>query len=245
MDQSSSFHRKNGLQWPLDIRQVMVWILLSMSCTVFYTYHISTLEKKDRIFWGILYGLSLFCGVILFVFTTLTEHILPPPTSPDHRHFCVRCKEYVPDTAKHCRMCNKCRLGFDHHCRFVNNCITISNYQSFFYGLLFLISALVIAIVHLVYTAVKYSSQKEQIFNRMETFFHHKVNAIIFWIFFSLSSLLHLGLFAPLSTLIGFHVFFQRLNISTFNFILKNYADITPNLKSFCLTPKPKVHGEE
>ena len=245
MNKSRYFHRKNGLQCPLDFKQVLIWILLIFYCTFFYVFHIAPFENKEKIFWGILYGLPLIFGVILFVFTTLTEHILPPPTSPDHRRFCKWCQEYVPAEAKHCRACNKCRLGFDHHCPYVNNCITISNYQSFFYGLLFLISALLTAFANLIYIAIIYSNQKDKLFQRIQLYLHLKMGKTAFWIIFSLSILLHLAMIIPLMILIIYHMYFQRVNISTFHHLINNYSDVTPRLNHFCISSKPKVHGSD
>ena len=45
--------------------------------------------------------------------------------------WCNICKAVVGPNTKHCRMCNKCIIGFDHHCEWLNTCIGDRNYRPF------------------------------------------------------------------------------------------------------------------
>lgn len=238
-----NFHRKNGLQLPLDIKQILIWVLLASSIVLFFGFQIFMTEKKVSIFWGIIYGISLVIGVLLFVYATLCEHTLPPPASPDHRKWCRFCHEYVPEYAKHCRLCNKCRMGFDHHCQFVNNCVTISNYSEFFYGTLFLISAFVIALIHIFISGKDFRKNRDAILQRMSFYLHTNIDQVKFWIILGSSAFLHVGLIVPLTVLIVFHVYFQKINVSTFDYLSNRMSNIKP-LKICGFRKSKKIYSQ-
>jgi hypothetical protein len=45
---------------------------------------------------------------------------------------CTYCRQFVPQSSKHCSFCDKCIVGFDHHCRWLNTCVGEKNYRGFF-----------------------------------------------------------------------------------------------------------------
>ncbi|ODQ49448.1 hypothetical protein PICMEDRAFT_70993 [Pichia membranifaciens NRRL Y-2026] len=47
------------------------------------------------------------------------------------RKYCIKCKNYKPERAHHCRKCGTCVLRMDHHCPWTNNCIGYYNLSYF------------------------------------------------------------------------------------------------------------------
>ena len=61
-----------------------------------------------------------------------------PDISQNSPFYCVKCKNYKPLRAHHCRHCNKCTLRFDHHCPWIMNCVGLNNIKTFFMLVFFL-----------------------------------------------------------------------------------------------------------
>lgn len=232
-----NFHRKNGLSLPLDPLQVMTWFIAASPLISFFAIQFPFLPRTQTYFWIVIFFVCYIAGIVLFVIATFCEHRLPPPSSPDHVYFCRYCKEGVPLSAKHCRMCNKCRCGFDHHCRFINNCVTSSNYLVFFIGCLFLVSTSLIGIAHLIVSALEFKNHQQIVLDRQTDYYHRKTSKTTFWIVFSVSLLLYLIILTPMMTLVIYHMYFQRMNISTYDHIIRNYVKYPQKLQSFWCSP--------
>ena len=71
----------------------------------------------------------------------------------DYEFYCDICTTHVLEGSKHCRVCNRCTMGFDHHCRWVNNDIGLSNYREFISMLLSVILQLTIHAAYMVFAA--------------------------------------------------------------------------------------------
>jgi hypothetical protein len=222
------------LTYPFDIYQVLTWFLVSISLIDFVTVNWAFLPSPDSVFWGVLYLGCWLIGILLFTMATLTEHRLPPNYSPDHIHHCCHCDEDTPITAKHCKSCNRCRLGFDHHCRFINNCVTSSNYVIFFYGCMFLLSAWYLAIAHLIWSAVAFRDTQDEVLSRMTERLNGNVSEEMFWIFVGVGLLINLGVGVPMTVLVVYHTYFQRICVSTFDYIKGRFPNTAQNLQSFC-----------
>lgn len=232
-----NFHRKNGLSLPLDPLQVMTWFVTATPAISFFAIQFPFLPRTQTYFWTAIFLVCYISGIILFVIATLCEHRLPPITSSDHAYFCKYCRENVPITAKHCRMCNKCRCGFDHHCKFINNCVTQSNYLVFFFGCLFLVSTALLGLSHLFVTCNEYRSHQQNLLQRLKDYYHRKTSKKVFWGIFAISLLVYLAILAPMLTLVIYHIYFQRMNISTYDHIIRNYEKYPQKLQSFWCTP--------
>lgn len=216
---------------PLDCPQILAWFLSAAPCILFFSVNFATADSLDRKFWTPLFAIPYSLGILLFAIATLTTHPLPELASPDYGHYCRYCRQVVPNEAKHCRRCNKCRLGFDHHCRYINNCVTKSNYFQFFFGCLFLVSAAVIGLSHLILVAVSFSSQKSDILGRMESFYQVRVTDVGFWVLFGCATLFDLALIAPMLVLIVYHVFFQSAGITTYDYIMDDVSNVPQKLQ--------------
>lgn len=230
----ANFHRKNGISCPLDPLQVLTWILTACPCICFFAIQFPFLERTQTYFWMVMFLVFYIIGVILFVFATLCEHTLPPCTSPDHTIRCRYCRKGVPNTAKHCRRCNQCRCGFDHHCRFINNCVTESNYTTFYFGCLFLESTMIIGLVHCFISLVKFLQNEDVVLKRMSDYYNRPTSKLAFWILLILCILLDFGIATPMTVLIIYHVFFQRINVSTYDYLIKNYGKVPKIQKFLC-----------
>ncbi|OHT00540.1 DHHC zinc finger domain containing protein [Tritrichomonas foetus] len=229
-----NFHRKNGLTWPWDPLQVMTWFITASPCVSFFAIQFPLLPRNDIYLWIGIFLVCYVCGVILFVFATLSEHSIPPITSPDHSFFCRYCKTDVPLYAKHCRMCNRCRFGFDHHCRFINNCVTESNYFVFFFGCLFLISTAIVGLSQLIVSGIEFHNHSADVLLRMTNYYHRNVSKLTFWILFCVAVVIDLIVLCPMMVLTVYHIYFQKLNISTYDYIIKNFSKSPQKLQSFC-----------
>lgn len=72
------------------------------------------------------------------VWTYLTPTEPPRPaclateeSAGDGYAFCRQCQQRIDPTTRHCRVCNRCTLGFDHHCGWINKCIGARNFACF------------------------------------------------------------------------------------------------------------------
>lgn len=231
------FHRKNGLSLPLDPLQVLTWFITTTPAISFFAIQFPFLPRTQTYFWIAIFLTCYISGIILFVIATLCEHRLPPIDSPDHQYFCKYCKSGVPLSAKHCRMCNKCRCGFDHHCRFINNCVTKSNYYVFFFGCLFFVSTALIGLAHLFVTCNEFRHHRNNIFQRQKDYYKRNTSKAAFWVLFAISIITYLAILTPMLTLVIYHIYYQRLNISTFDYLIKNYERYPQKLQSFWCAP--------
>ena len=171
---------------------------------------------------------------MLFVFTTLTKHYLPEPLDMDHSRYCRFCQKRVPSTAKHCRHCNMCRMNFDHHCKFVNNCVTASNYNEFYYGLLFLISGTLINITQMSIVVYKFQKDESIFLKRLSEHINQNVTSTAMKICFAIVYICNLAVFIPITVLVVYHIYFQSHSITTYDFLMDNISQSKQTLQSFC-----------
>lgn len=229
------FHRHNGLSCPLDWHQVFAWILTACPCILFFLVIFAFNDSTGRKFWTPLFLVPYVVGILLFVISTLCTHPLPEMSSRDYGHFCRFCKCVVPNEAKHCRKCNKCRSGFDHHCIYINNCVTTSNYIPFFFGCLFLVSSTIIGIAGAFDAIVRHTLEKNPPpIVVASKFYKRDISVVAFGIMIAITLFFNMGVAIPVAVLIGYHVYFQANGITTYDYIMDNISKYPQRMEKFC-----------
>lgn len=66
---------------------------------------------------------------------------------PKFYAMCSHCQTYKPETAHHCRICDRCVSRMDHHCPWMNNCIGAGNMKHFTLFLIYVWTASATALV--------------------------------------------------------------------------------------------------
>lgn len=139
--------RRNGFQWPLDGKQVALWVVVLV-----FQVHACVLVIPQLKFWYIPFTVEAIAALAFAFFNLRTTWLDPsdlsvryssdPEDRPSFKRtkknphviknlYCQICKISVESRTKHCRNCNKCIDVFDHHCHWLNTCIGKRNYKSF------------------------------------------------------------------------------------------------------------------
>ena len=126
--------RKRGLQYPLNVWQMIGLSYLFITCGLVIGV---ALSEDSSVGWVrgliIAFCVSFLSTIIAAVRVSLIDPAEGGPggVSTDLM-ICDFCSKTVPKTSKHCRRCDKCVPGFDHHCLWLNTCVGERNYNSFF-----------------------------------------------------------------------------------------------------------------
>ena len=153
-------YKKNGFNCPLELQQVLIWILLSFNCFYFFYFIVSELNKNNYQFKYITIIIHSFFLILIVIFGFISTYIDPADSlfkaeirkkkrlleKGEHYlieisrkyPFCLICCSNIYSSSKHCKKCDKCIQNFDHHCNWLNNCVGKNNY-SFFYILVFIL----------------------------------------------------------------------------------------------------------
>jgi len=231
--------RRTGFTRPLHFHQIMSWVGYLLQLIFFFLIEFPSLTLTERY-----YVLPSFIAIymiynISFLSATTEEHVdarLPDSTNESYTN-CRWCEFKVNMDTKHCRSCNICRVGFDHHCFFLNNCVTVSNYNRFFVGILFL------------FISTVYSTFLN-IFAIMATEYDQNASIILInelygisfakWVFYALnglSLLLNLGIQVFMVYLLGLHSVLIQRNITTFD-IIQHWRYVAANKDASALKLK-------
>ncbi|KAG9412465.1 hypothetical protein AC1031_015377 [Aphanomyces cochlioides] len=158
------FRRQHGLEWPLNLRQICIIVIYTMSVVSACLSLLALAHeddgkgtRADKDTFSTLVG----GGAIAILFVVLCGHFLYVSLVDTSAMNCievpkgekvVRCRMClitVTKTTRHCMCCNKCVDGFDHHCMYLNTCIGKKNVTQFrwlvFWSILYLASQTTIA----------------------------------------------------------------------------------------------------
>lgn len=113
---------KNGFRWPLNLWQVLMWVLQVINVCGVALYVL----ERGRLFVGC--GVALIVVMVAGFLTTHSDPTFVVKEEELYTYECSVCNLGVPNKTKHCGRCNRCVGGFDHHCKILNNCIGESNY---------------------------------------------------------------------------------------------------------------------
>ncbi|XP_072943459.1 palmitoyltransferase ZDHHC11 [Epargyreus clarus] len=242
--------RINGLQLPLNLQQIICWIVLVVTavinCSIVSQIQFKELEIISLIIFIILYISHIVSHVAALAIDPAEKDLRDRETSevPEfdrnlHAHViengrCHLCNIYTSNKkTKHCGLCNKCVCEFDHHCKWLNNCIGGRNYSAFIGCVttaLFIstfTSALCIADITLF---LKYpqllSSDAQKFFNcnsgNSTTYVIYCQSSITFLTFLVVLCVSGIAMACTLLHLCCFHIYIYFLGVSTYEYITKN-----------------------
>eukprot|EP00917_Polyrhabdina_sp_WS-2016_P005681 GHVP01012728.1.p1 GENE.GHVP01012728.1~~GHVP01012728.1.p1 ORF type:complete len:384 (+),score=42.57 GHVP01012728.1:105-1256(+) len=235
--QPHEFQRNNGFEYPLNILQILSWVIAGLLVLLFYGFIVPSLSLPVAISLGIIAGLV---SIIVFWTAYRCTKINPrdkasylPVESPAEyqrkteagasMNVCDLCGP-IHDRSKHCRVCNKCVRRFDHHCKWLNNCIGLENYRHF---LVLILSVIVLTVICFagVLTAVI-----EQVVNEVVEV--RWMDRFGFWskgLFYSVCILVTLATI-PIwildGQLVGLHAYLVRRNLTTYDYITKRVVEV-------------------
>mmetsp|Transcript_27933 Transcript_27933/g.41239 ORF Transcript_27933/g.41239 Transcript_27933/m.41239 type:complete len:353 (-) Transcript_27933:237-1295(-) len=143
--------------------------------------------------------------------------------------YCWVCEQDVAEHSMHCKYCNKCVSHFDHHCQWLNTCVGSRNYP-FFRKTLWSIAA--VLIVHSsvglgIAIDILVGGTSKQ---RAEQWFSADLPELVVatLLVFTLLDVLAMILIVQL---LLFHLKLSRLNLTTYQFILRDNAEKRERLK--------------
>merc|ERR1740121_1613756 len=138
--------RRNGLQGPHDVRQIVAAVIYILDGVIFAMlairldfsgtseYNVSPISSTTHLAnWLPITGFyAAWLGVgVVGILVTAHDPGASKKVEDPAGFFCSECTKYVRVESKHCWTCQKCVAGFDHHCPWLNNCIGETNYRSF------------------------------------------------------------------------------------------------------------------
>ncbi|EEA05886.1 DHHC zinc finger domain-containing protein [Cryptosporidium muris RN66] len=202
-DLSSGKFRKNGFQRPLQVLQVLLWLIFALNLLLYYIFIIPSLPLGAMISMAIIVGLMSITTFTLAWKVTSNDpglsdtsnnnnnnnnnSSLDQPSISNDIYRCDICGIYN-NNCKHCRLCNKCIPRYDHHCKWLNTCIGEKNYGSFFFLITFVFfllgciitSSLASIICEAFYGSTKYYWKKRLLFWSPTAFYIIGIFLIIF-----------------------------------------------------------------
>ena len=261
--------RRNGFSPPFDLNQVLAWLTLIIISTTTFAFYIPAFLSDQQLFLYPFFAVTTLSTFLLITIITYKNgadkavhfeknKILPnfiktkdrPHVINTDSYFCYICQVNVHPTSKHCRICNKCTVGFDHHCKYLNTCIGSRNYKLF---LVTLVSAMLSSAFsfslgfYVVYQAIfidVHNLNQAVILGQntclnpdtwwrfdVENHSYGKNGWEIATGFLCFILLLTAAALASIVHLFGFHMMLIKHNTSTYNYILKKREEKEANKK--------------
>ncbi|CAG9476832.1 palmitoyltransferase, putative [Plasmodium vivax] len=223
---ADEFVRKNGFTLPLQIFQVMSFVifLVIVALIIFISaFNPSSVFIIFYVFFAILITSIL---VLSYIVTTIN------PVDPlsfkyntgqinqeeiKNLYECDICG-FVEPQSKHCKVCNKCVSVFDHHCMWVNNCIGKKNYK-YFVGLLSVLTIFncVVFLFCIVFFAV---SIKHDLIKDRWKHLYGAYNDVLFYLLLCTLFVLNGIVFVLVIQLFGLHIFLISKKMTTYEYIV-------------------------
>ncbi|CDW79189.1 uncharacterized protein containing dhhc-type zn finger [Stylonychia lemnae] len=131
---------------------------------------------------------------------------------------CQVCDTHIHNRSKHCGVCNKCVQKFDHHCFWLNNCIGQHNYTIFMVLIIITFIHTLFSMALQSYLIYLWNTSKQDGYQNYEQYSKNDIS--VGWlvgvsITLIFSTLKGLGL----SQLVGWHIYFCCVGITTFDYI--------------------------
>ena len=220
-------YKKNGFNCPLEIQQVLIWVLLSFNCFYFFFFILKELNKNNCQFKCVIIIIHSFFLMLILIFGFISTYIDPADSlfkaeinkkkkrleKGEHYlieisrkyPFCLICCSNIYSSSKHCKKCDKCIENFDHHCNWLNNCVGKNNY-SFFYLLVFILlcDCLLVAGIG-IYLFFETDNNSKKHFQLIVTL---------------IGGLANFGVSINFSYLFIFHTYFIYKGVTTYEYIL-------------------------
>lgn len=135
----------------------------------------------------------------------LSSHLLSEEVKT-FEFICQLCKTHVHNRTKHCGECNRCVAVFDHHCKWLNNCIGELNYKWFMALITIYLTQQIFTLGLMSYISYLWCQET------------HALWHIIIILIIGLFAVAKLG---ALLQLLGWHIWFGKNNMTTFEYILE------------------------
>ena len=215
--------RKHGFSLPLDLLQIMTWVLFLIQISSYFFLYLPLTPNKYLFISVLPYTILLFSTIFYAIRATLCNPAdiqLLETARINHRSSkrCTLCQASVHTSSKHCKSCEKCIENFDHHCRFLNNCIGSRNYKYFFYLLISAVLLLVLQSAISIYMLSCFVGSDENLVATICTI---------------LVLVLGVGLLVSVGILLGFHCWLRKHKLSTYDYVVSyraNSRKIVPNI---------------
>lgn len=260
--------RIHGLQLPLNYLQVLGWMVFVITTLLNFVILVQ-IQFDDLKFASIVIFTLLYIFHVVSHLTALLldpsesdlrkqeVNTVPEFDRTIHAHViengrCHLCNINTTDKkTKHCGICNKCVYHFDHHCKWLNNCIGRRNYVAF---IICVVSALLISlftsilcltdIVLFFKDSNEFSSVALNFINCTETANNEGSkycrNSTLFLTFLVTFCISGLAISCALLHLLCFHIYISVLDVSTYEYIMKNSNKNNNSMRFSCCRTKTK-----
>jgi hypothetical protein len=104
----------------------------------------------------------------------------------------------------------------------------------FFFGCLFLLSSWFLAMAHLLRSIPAALDDFDAVIARMTKRFGTQTSRTTFWIIFAFGVVLNRAVGVPMTVLVVYHTLFQRMEVSTLDYILDRFPNAPRELQHFC-----------
>lgn len=234
----SEYCRQNGFELPLNLHQLLSWLLFSLVVVLFYillafSFSIATIVSCGLVV-AVIVIVTCYAAVAVTLSDPADERIAKHWELPNRGKsvilgpgevICDLCGP-IDSRSKHCRACNKCVAQFDHHCKWLNNCIGQVNYR------LFLILIVGVALLTLFAVSIALiATVRSVLSDSVQVHWEQRIgrfSAAGLYILVALNIVLNLPLFILDMQLVFLHSYLVMLGITTFEYIHRRVQEPPP-----------------